>query len=72
MAARHFFASHDEPYISANEAARYLGLSIPALHSLLYRRRQAGKPIPVKRLGKSLKFRKSELDAALSREGVAV
>jgi hypothetical protein len=56
-------------YITAEQAADYLGLpSVAALHTLLYRRRVAGRPITTHRLSGRLRFRTHELDAALTTE----
>jgi len=71
---KHFFAAHDEPFIAVAEAVAHLGLpSAAALHSLIYRRRLAGTPLPTYRLGvgrnAALMFRRSELGAAMRTEG---
>lgn len=56
-------------YLTAEQAADYLNLpSVAALHSFLYRRRQAGFPVVTHRLGKSLRFTAGDLDAALTCE----
>jgi hypothetical protein len=39
-----------------------------ALYSFLYRRRKAGFPVTTYRLGRSLRFERSDLDAAMSCE----
>lgn len=58
-----------QPYMTAEEAARYLGLkSTASLHGLLHRRRKAGRPITTYRLNGRLKFRYADLDAAMTVE----
>lgn len=57
------------PYVTAAEAADYLRFaSVAAFRQFRYRRRQAGFPIPAKRVGRCLRFRISDLEAAMSLE----
>lgn len=57
------------PFLTAQEAADYLRLpNTVALHSFLFRRRRAGFPVTTYRLGRNLRFKRSDLDAAMSVE----
>lgn len=59
----------NDGYWNAKQAAEYLGLpSAASLHTLLYRRRQAGRSITTYRINGRLRFRRSDLDAALTVE----
>ncbi len=49
-----------EPYVTAKEVAKFLGLSIAALDKWRYRNET---PFPVYRLGRSVRYRLSEADA---------
>lgn len=58
-----------EPRLTLDDAVAYLKLpSRTALYSFLYRRRKAGFPVTTYRLGRSLRFERSDLDAAMSCE----
>lgn len=58
-----------EPRLTAAQAIEVLGLcSVGALRSFLYRRRQAGFPVPTYRLGRSLRFERADLLAAMTKE----
>ena len=47
---------------SAEEAAKYLGLSVKTLYNRTSRKSKNKLPIKVKRIGKLLKFERAELD----------
>lgn len=48
-----------EPWITAEEAAAHLGYAVGSLYNKL----ADGEPIPHRRIGNRLRFRRSELDA---------
>lgn len=56
-------------YLDPAEAAAYLKLkSVASLHTFLWRRRKAGKPVKTYRLNGRLRFRAVDLDAAMTVE----
>lgn len=61
-------APFSSPYMTALQAAGYLGISVAALHSFLYRRRKAGFPVRTYRLGRNLRFKVDDLDNAMTVE----
>lgn len=56
------------PYLTTAEAAEYLGKTPGAFRTFLHRRRRSGWPVRTHRLGRLLKFKSADLDAALSVE----
>lgn len=56
------------PMLDIAGAAAYLGVTVKALRSRLERRRKAGDPIRTYRLGSSLRFKREDLDAAMTVE----
>ena len=57
------------PYLKLRDAADYLGLTPAAFYSFLYRRKAAGFPVKTYHLGKSLRFKQVDLDAAMEVTG---
>ena len=56
-------------YLTTAQAAAHLNLpSVAALHTLLWRRRKAGRPVTTHRLNGRLRFRVEDLDGALTVE----
>lgn len=56
------------PYLTAAEAAAYLGKTPMAFRAFLSRRRKAGRPIRCKRIGSLLRFTVADLEAAMTVE----
>lgn len=48
-----------EPLMTTEEAAAYLGYAVQTVYNKVG---EAGNPLPCVRLGRSLRFRRSELD----------
>lgn len=54
-----------EPWITAEDAAAHLGYAV----GTLYNKIAAGEAIPHRKLGRHLRFRRSELDAWVEAQG---
>jgi len=56
-----------EPWITIDEAAKHLGFAVGTLYNKV-----AADEVPYRRVGRSLRFRRSELDAWIEAQSVVV